>query len=202
VGADIQKTQEAVQNVDLDNKVQADAFGRVLMAQQNRISGNENALAASNVVNELKVQFPDLFDNPILRTGLPLVPLLFLDPPKKGSGFDSLLTDKRFLAAAAVAGIALINEFRKQEAREVTVTPNAAALTVGNVTSLSAVTRDIRGREISGQSITWTSSDTKVATVDASTGFVTAIGSGTAIITAAIVNTNVRNTTIVTIPQR
>lgn len=96
VSADIQRTQAAVRNVDIENKVQADVFGRALKAQQHRIRGNESALAVSKVVDEFKAQFPDIFANPIIDSGLRQVSLFFLRPDKRGSGFESFISDPRF----------------------------------------------------------------------------------------------------------
>ena len=65
----------------------------------------------------------------------------------------------------------------------VVVTLNASSLQVGQTTQASAVARDGSGAPISGASITWSSSNTAVATVSTS-GLVTAVASGSASITA------------------
>lgn len=67
------------------------------------------------------------------------------------------------------------------------------ALTVGNTASLTATTRP------SGETVTWSSSDTDIATV--SNGTVTAIGAGSATITAQITvdGTNYTDTCAVTV---
>ena len=69
----------------------------------------------------------------------------------------------------------------------ITITPPSATLnTVGATVQFSATVRDQRGREMTGQSVTWSSSDQGVATVS-STGLATAVadGSGTVVATAA-----------------
>jgi uncharacterized protein YjdB len=66
----------------------------------------------------------------------------------------------------------------------VSVTIAAASLVVGAKTQATALTRDARGRILTGRSIAWTSSNTQVATVS-STGEVTGLGSGTADIKAS-----------------
>ena len=66
----------------------------------------------------------------------------------------------------------------------VSVTPGAATLTVGQTTQLAATTRDASGNVLTGRVITWSSANPAVASVSAS-GFVTAIGAGTATINAA-----------------
>ena len=65
----------------------------------------------------------------------------------------------------------------------VTVTPSSASGQVGQTVQLTATPRDASGNPLSGRAVTWSSSDTTVATVSR-TGFVTAKGAGTATITA------------------
>ena len=65
----------------------------------------------------------------------------------------------------------------------VVVTLAASSLQVGQTTQASAVARDGSGATVSGASITWSSSNTAVATVSTS-GLVTAVASGSASITA------------------
>ncbi|HEX7049917.1 MAG TPA: Ig-like domain-containing protein [Longimicrobiales bacterium] len=68
------------------------------------------------------------------------------------------------------------------------VSPATAALGLGagdeTSVTLAATVRDALGRTVTGTTVTWSSSDTDVATVNASTGEVTAVGAGTATITA------------------
>src|SRR6266542_3024841 len=63
----------------------------------------------------------------------------------------------------------------------VTVTPAAAA--VGATVQLTATTKDAAGNVLTGRTVTWTSSNTTVATVNAA-GLVTGAAAGTATITA------------------
>lgn len=58
-------------------------------------------------------------------------------------------------------------------------------LQIGDTTQLSAEVRDSDGNVLSGQSITWTTSNSSVATVSAS-GLVTAVAGGTATFTASV----------------
>jgi len=70
-------------------------------------------------------------------------------------------------------------------AASVVVTPATASLSaIGATQALAAVAKDANNNPLTGPAFTWTSSDTRVATVDAS-GTVTAVGNGTARITAA-----------------
>ena len=66
----------------------------------------------------------------------------------------------------------------------VTVTPATAELTaLGDTVRLSAEVRDQTGQVMVGATVSWSSDDTSVATVDA-TGLVTAVGAGTAVVDA------------------
>jgi uncharacterized protein YjdB len=60
----------------------------------------------------------------------------------------------------------------------VTVTPPSASLVVGTTRQLAAETRDDAGNVLSGRAISWSSSNTAVATVDPATGVVTGVASG------------------------
>ena len=63
------------------------------------------------------------------------------------------------------------------------VTPNAPTLSLGDLLSLTASVRDSAGVELTGRTVTWTSSVPAVASVS-SIGTVTALSAGTALITA------------------
>jgi uncharacterized protein YjdB len=65
----------------------------------------------------------------------------------------------------------------------VAVTPSTGTLDPGGTLQLTATPRDAAGNVLTGRTVTWTSSNTSVATVDAN-GRVTAVGPGTATITA------------------
>ena len=66
----------------------------------------------------------------------------------------------------------------------VTVSPATAELTaLGETVQLTATVRDQNGQVMSGATVTWSSSDARVATVDTD-GLVTAVGEGAATITA------------------
>jgi uncharacterized protein YjdB len=66
----------------------------------------------------------------------------------------------------------------------VTVTLNASTILIGTVTTATAVTLDASSNVLTGRTVTWTSSDPGVATVDAVTGAVTALAPGSAAIVA------------------
>jgi hypothetical protein len=77
-----------------------------------------------------------------------------------------------------------VNAAVASEQGYVTLTPDTIALAIGGDTTLTGTVKSAVGDSIPGQTITWSSSNTNVATVDPSTGLVTAIGAGEAIITA------------------
>lgn len=66
----------------------------------------------------------------------------------------------------------------------VEVVPNRASLLVGEQQQLSATMRDRFGNVLTGRTVTWSSSDANIASIDANTGLVTSGASGTATITA------------------
>lgn len=67
----------------------------------------------------------------------------------------------------------------------VTVTPGSASGTVGQTGQFSAVAKDASGNVLTGKTITWSSTNAAIATVDQS-GLATAIGPGSAAIVATV----------------
>jgi uncharacterized protein YjdB len=78
----------------------------------------------------------------------------------------------------------------------VTVTPGSSTIQVGNQVQLTATDKTSNGTVVSGQSVSWSSSNTAVATVTSS-GIVTAVTAGGATITAT--SDNVRGTSSITV---
>jgi hypothetical protein len=64
------------------------------------------------------------------------------------------------------------------------VAPATATLKAGATQALTATVRDVVGRTLTGQTVTWSTGNAAAATVDVNTGVVTAVADGTAIITA------------------
>lgn len=60
----------------------------------------------------------------------------------------------------------------------VTVTPATASIMVGATQQLAATTKDANGNVLTGRSISWSSSNTAIATVNASSGLVTGVAAG------------------------
>lgn len=77
----------------------------------------------------------------------------------------------------------------------VTVTPATVAL---NVTATSQLTKTITPSNATNQNVTWTSSNTAIATVDAN-GLVKAVAAGTATITATTADGGKKATSVVTV---
>ena len=65
----------------------------------------------------------------------------------------------------------------------ITVTPNVGTLALGGTLGLAAIVRDTDGNPVAGQSVTWTSNNTAVATVSGQ-GSVTALAAGNALVIA------------------
>ena len=84
-------------------------------------------------------------------------------------------------SSGTASGTALVSV--EQSTERVTVTPDSAALLVGDTVRLSAAAFDALDNEVAGASFTWSSGDTLVATVD-STGLATGIATGAVEITA------------------
>lgn len=66
----------------------------------------------------------------------------------------------------------------------VTVSPSSFSVTVSATQTLTATVKDQYGNVLTGQTVTWTSSDVTKATVNSSTGVVTGVASGSVTITA------------------
>jgi uncharacterized protein YjdB len=66
----------------------------------------------------------------------------------------------------------------------VTVSPPTVSVAVGATVGLSATVKDAQGNTMTGQTVTWSSSNTAIAGVN-STGLVTGVSAGSATITAA-----------------
>ena len=80
----------------------------------------------------------------------------------------------------------------------VTVSPASASLQAGQTTQLTATPKDANGNPLSGRVVTWSSSNTTVATVSG-TGLVTAKAAGSATITATSEGQN--GTSSITVTQ-
>lgn len=68
--------------------------------------------------------------------------------------------------------------------KRLVVTPNPASVQLGSSLQLSADPQDSTGASLSGRTVTWSSNATAIATVDASTGLVSAVANGSTSIVA------------------
>ena len=93
-----------------------------------------------------------------------------------GSGTATVTATAGSASGAATVTVA-------QSATSVTVSPSTAMVAPGDTLRLTAEATDQNGQPIAGMSVRWATNDASVATVDAS-GLVTAVGSGTATVTA------------------
>lgn len=101
----------AVQNLDLETKVQDDALRRELYAQRKRLTRSEMVAVASVVAGQIPAAFPKIFPptgSPYARAALAATPLLLLSPQRRGSGASALISDPRFIGAALVLGVAFL----------------------------------------------------------------------------------------------
>ncbi|MGQ0639154.1 MAG: beta strand repeat-containing protein [Gemmatimonadaceae bacterium] len=96
------------------------------------------------------------------------------------SGTATISATSGGVSGTAVVTVALV------PVANVTVTPTTPNMFPGDVLTLTATARDAGGNVITGRPTTWSSSNTAVATVVATTGVVTAVTSGAATITATV----------------
>jgi uncharacterized protein YjdB len=86
-------------------------------------------------------------------------------------------------SAEGVSGLATVLVTQKA-VRSIVITPSSLSLRVGQSARLQATTYDSKGNQLTGRTVSWSSNNTRVATVDNS-GQVTAGLPGSATITAA-----------------
>jgi uncharacterized protein YjdB len=178
-----QAAVNAVRNLDLETKVQEDTFRRAIRVQSRRMSRSEYAAVASAATNQFIESF-DAPDNPFFRAALRFAPLLLLAPQRRGSGLEAVITDPRVIGGAAVAAIVFFGENRKRLTVAQSISVTAPANVAVNASDrFVADVIDGRGAVLSVP-VTWTSSDSGVASINPETGEVTGVANGVAIITA------------------
>lgn len=96
--------------------------------------------------------------------------------------FQGAIYDDATMWPAGVDPVAL-GAVKRVVVASVTVTPASASLLVGATQQLTATVKDVAGNVLTDKTVIWTSSAPSVATVSG-TGLVTAVGAGTAVITA------------------
>jgi uncharacterized protein YjdB len=177
-----QQTATAIRNLDLETKVQDDAFRSAISASSKRMSRSEYAAVAGVAVNQFIESF-DTPDNPFARAALRFSPLLLLSPQRRGTGFDSVIRDPRVIGGAAIAGITLIGDNRRRftVARQLSVQA-PSEIAVNDTDLFLADVLDLRGTPVDTP-VTWESSDPATATIDPG-GNVKGVKAGTVVVTA------------------
>ena len=111
---------------------------------------------------------------------------------------------RRYLLAVAALGTLAIAGCSDTSApvpvASVTVTPASSDALVGGTVQLTAVAKDAQGNALADRAITWSTASATVATVNAS-GLVTAVGAGTATISATSEGRSGSATITVSVPQ-
>jgi hypothetical protein len=178
-----QQTAAAIRTLDLETKVQEDAFRAAIAAANRRTTRSEYAVAAGVAANQVVETFDEL-GNPLLKAAIRFAPLLALSPQRKENGFGAFITDPRWATAAVVGGILIVGENRKRfaSARQISVL-GPSDLAAGSDDLFVAEVTDIRGQVVDTP-VTWASSDSTIATVDPVTGKVTGNAAGVVVITA------------------
>jgi hypothetical protein len=154
-------------------------------AQGRRISRAEWALVGTVVERQVRESLPQWFGktNPYLDAGIRWLPLLLLQPAKRGSGLPGLVSDPRVISFVAMAGLVggsqllqKSEEQRKKEGkRELNIVRFPVELAPGNRFKLRTDATDENGLE-------WNSSDDNVLAIDKD-GVVTGQAVGAATIT-------------------
>ena len=68
----------------------------------------------------------------------------------------------------------------------IVVTPGSNSLVVGSTVALTAIARNAAGAAVAGHAVTWAAAPSSVATIGSTSGVLTAVGAGTANVTATI----------------
>ena len=192
--AAVATTQAAVRTLDLEGKVQADEFNRRLDAHAKRTGRAEIATVASVVVNQFQGTFQNrpgfgFLNDPIGKAAISFAPLLLLSPAKRGSGPGAFALDARVMGGAAIAAILAAHKLTEPKAAVVPGPSKVVISAIPKVTQGTTITfladvLDETGKIVPSAVVIWSSSNASVATVDPTTGAVTAVTSGITFITA------------------
>jgi hypothetical protein len=130
VGEDMKKTRSAIENMDLDNKVNNDIIGSRFKSQSTRLNRTENALAASQVVNAIISQIPttgagknEVWLKPLL-VALPSLSTLFMKSERDGFSNPKVWGPVATIGASALTALVLHLTKDKNE--------NGKSLLIGN----------------------------------------------------------------------
>jgi hypothetical protein len=175
----VRRTEADIAKLEVQSSVQADAVSSMLASHRRQLRAGTTAAAAGAIIPSLlsflQTSAPDLGSNRYLRAGLPLAPLFFLRPTDRG------LSDRRLWAVAAVAGLAVADDFksRGQVVERLDIDRSLDALPAGAVVPFRAVALDRSSNRATlpaGATLEWKTSNSKAVDVDEATGQVTAAG--------------------------
>jgi hypothetical protein len=174
----------AVKDLDLETKVQQDNLRSVVAGQNKKLQRANLSATAVVLVNEGLRTFGEP-DNAFVRAAIQASPLLLLPSASTRRGIEGYLTDPRFIGIGGALGLAFIGNQRNKDAAVDSISiigPTQLATGVEDV--FVADVLDGKGRP-SKTAATWTSDDTAVAAIDATSGRVRGGATvGVAIITA------------------
>jgi hypothetical protein len=160
--------------------------------QSSRLSRTEWALVATVVERQLRESLrPEWIgaQNPYVDAGIRWLPLLLLQPARRGSGVLGFVSDPRVLSFVAMAGVVggaqLVkksqehqkNAEQKEKVSGVSIVRYPAEIAPGTSSRLHTDTTN-------GDGLTWTSSNEEVATID-ETGMMTGRTGGATTITVS-----------------
>lgn len=177
-----QKAVAAIKNLDLETKVQEDAFRRTISAQDKRVTGAEvAALVAALTPTTIRVFG---IDNTLAQTALTAAPLAFLRPKSHGTGIEAVVKDVRVLGLVGAATLLVVEHQRGKSstAQRIDVL-GPSQLVEGEEDVFLADVLDGRGKPAK-TAVTWSSDNPGVATIDPASGRVRAGIPGVAVISA------------------
>ena len=163
----------AVKELDLETKVQQDNLRSVVAGQNKKLQRANLSAAAVVLVNEGLRTFGEP-DNTFVRAAIQASPLLLLPGVSTSRGVGGFLTDPRFIGIGGALGLALIGNQRNKDAAVNSISIlGPTQLATGKTDVFIADVFDGRGKA-SKTVATWQSDNTAVASIDPTSGRVTA----------------------------
>ncbi len=163
----------AVKELDLQAQVQQDTLRGVMAAQNKRLDRANLATVATLLVGEAFRTFGTP-GNDYLRAGLQAAPLLLLTPSRNRGGVEGLIRHPAAYGGVAALGLAFVRDQRNRTAAVQRIDVlGPSRLTVGAQDAFTADILDAGGKP-STLAPTWESDNTQVATIDRTTGRITA----------------------------
>jgi Big-like domain-containing protein len=173
----------AVKELDLQTQVQEDSLRSMIAGQNRKVDRASLAAVAAALVPEAFRTFGTP-DNAFVRVGIQALPLAILPGGTKRSGVAGVLTTPVVYGGIGLLGLGLIGDQRKRGSSVRTIDVlGPTQLAVGKDDVFVADVFDGSGKPADVPP-TWQSDSPGVATVDATTGRVHAVGAGVAVITA------------------